>query len=66
MFERASEFPTLTGLELAGKAEDLGMVRDEVLVQLAEDEELWSPVLGVRRSLLQFEERVPRSLETEA
>ena len=55
-----------TGFELAGEAEHLGVLWDEVLVQFAEDEQLWPPVLSVQRSLLQFEQTVAGSLQTEA
>ena len=54
-----------TGFELASEAEHLGVVWDEVLVQFAEDEQLWPPVLSVQRSLLQFEQTVAGSLQTE-
>ena len=62
----ACVFLTLTCFQLAGEAEDLGVVRDEVLVQLAQDQQLWPPVLGVERGLLQLQETVPGSLQGEA
>ena len=54
-----------TCFELAGEAEDLGVVWDQVLVQLTEDKQLRPPVLSVERSLLQLQQAVPGSLQAE-
>ena len=55
----------LTRFELACKAKKLGMRWNEVLVEAAEHEDLRSPVLGVRRVLLQLEEAVACCLQAE-
>ena len=55
----------LTGLQLAGKAQHFRVVWDHVLVQFAQDEDLWPPVLRVGRSLLQLEQTVASNLQTE-
>lgn len=51
-----------TCFKLAGKAEDLGVVWNEVWVQFTENEQLRSPVLSVKRSLLQLQQAVAGSL----
>ena len=40
----------LTSLELRGECEQLLVLGDELVTQLHEDENLWTPVLGVWRS----------------
>ena len=51
-----------TCFELASEAEELGVGGDEVLVQLAQHQDLWAPVLGVRGRLLQPQQAVPGCL----
>ena len=51
-----------TCFELAGEAEELGVGGDEVLIQLAQHQDLWPPVLGVWGRLLQPQQAVPGCL----
>lgn len=54
-----------TSFELTGKTEHFRLCWKKVSVQLAKEQNLWTPVLCVERSFLQLQESIAGSLETE-
>lgn len=54
-----------TCFELRGEGEQFGVGRQQALVQFAQHEHLWTPILGVGRTLLKPQQSIPRSLQVQ-